>query len=617
MREIVSIYSGAVLKRAILAAQKNPFFSITLMQQSTPPTTSGGSGRHPQGLFVLFFTEMWERFSYYGMRAIFVLYMTKALVFDKAYASNIYGSFTGLVYLTPLIGGYISDRFWGNRRSIFVGGILMAIGQFMMFFSASNYQNAGLAQTLMWLGLSGLIIGNGFFKPNISTLVGSLYPQGDKRIDAAFTLFYMGINLGAFFSPLVCSALGDTGNPGDFRWGFFAAGVGMLLGVLSFETLKKKYLITPEGLAVGVSPKQRRLQSPTPHTTVAEMAEEAVAAEKRESPARLIVPIGLLVGLLLVFKFLAGQDWVGSSIFSVSIAAFVFVLMDPSLTRQEMQRIIVILIAAFFVIFFWSAFEQAGASLTFFADEQMDRTINLHTSYGMAYLVVSLLAFILYFVLNRIMSIPKEHKILFTLCGAALLGLTVWKFIEGKQLEMKEISAGAFNSVNAIFIVILAPVFAEIWGALGRKRLEPPSPYKQAMGLMFLSLGYLLIAFVVKDLQPGIKVSMFWLIALYFLHTVGELCLSPIGLSLVNKLSPVRFASLLMGAWFLANATANKFAGTLSSFYPEQGKTTSFLGYQMTSLYDFFMLFVVMSGVASIILFFLARMMVRMMHGIR
>ncbi|HSN60381.1 MAG TPA: peptide MFS transporter, partial [Ferruginibacter sp.] len=207
--------------------------------------------KHPAGLFVLFFTEMWERFSYYGMRAIFTLYMTKALFIDKAAASNIYGSFTGLVYLTPLIGGYVADRYWGNRKSIFLGGLLMAVGQFLMFFSASNYQNVELSTIFMWLGLTGLIIGNGFFKPNISTLVGQLYPRGDTRLDSAFTLFYMGINLGAFFSPIVCGLLGDTGNPADFKWGFLAAGIGMLFGIVSFELMKKKYLVTPEGEAVG------------------------------------------------------------------------------------------------------------------------------------------------------------------------------------------------------------------------------------------------------------------------------------------------------------------------------------------------------------------------------
>ena len=189
---------------------------------------------HPKGLYVLFVTEMWERFSYYGMRAIFVLFLTKALLYDKAFGSEIYGSYTGLVYLTPLIGGYVADRYWGNRRSIVFGGILMAIGQFFMFMSGSFFEELELARVLMMVGLTSLIIGNGFFKPNISTMVGQLYPEGDKRIDSAFTIFYMGINLGAFFAPLVCGFLGDTGNPADFKWGFLAAGVGMICSLILF-----------------------------------------------------------------------------------------------------------------------------------------------------------------------------------------------------------------------------------------------------------------------------------------------------------------------------------------------------------------------------------------------
>ncbi|MBX2932355.1 MAG: hypothetical protein KF781_10470 [Chitinophagaceae bacterium] len=214
------------------------------------------------------------------------------------------------------------------------------------------------------------------------------------------------------------------------------------------------------------------------------------------------------------------------------------------------------------------------------------------------------------------MDIPKEFKILFAGIGIYLLYLVVKGFVGGEMFELKEIPASTYNSVNAIFIVVLAPVFAEMWGKLGSRNLEPASPYKQALGLLLLSLGYVVIAIGVKDIGP-VKVSMMWLIALYLLHTIGELCLSPIGLSLVNKLAPVRFASLLMGTWFLANATANKFAGTLSSFYPEAGKTTSFMGYKMESLFDFFVLFIIMSGVASIILFFLSKKLLKMMHGIR
>lgn len=573
------------------------------------------NSKHPAGLFVLFFTEMWERFSYYGMRAIFTLYMTKALFIDKADASNIYGSYTGLVYLTPLIGGYVADRYWGNRRSIFVGGLLMAIGQFLMFFSASNYQNADLSTIFMWFGLTGLIIGNGFFKPNISTLVGQLYPRGDSRLDSAFTLFYMGINLGAFFSPIVCGLLGDTGNPADFKWGFFAAGVGMLFGIISFELMKKKYLVTPEGEAVGAISNKKR-----------DEADKAASEAKGEKDTvntgaiankSVVIWAAIAIGLISTFHFLLGQDWIGSAIFSVSFAAPGLILTDSSLSKIEKERIIVIFIAAFFVIFFWAAFEQAGASLTFFADEQMNRSVNINTNYGIIYLVVTVFAGLLYYTLQRIMDIPKEYKILFGMIGLYLIFLVVKGFVVGNRFILGDIPASAFNSVNAIFIVVLAPLFAEFWGKLGKRNLEPASPYKQALGLLFLSLGYVVIAVGVKGIEPGIKVSMMWLIILYLLHTIGELCLSPIGLSLVNKLAPARFASVLMGTWFLANATANKFAGTLSSLYPEAGKPTSFMGWQLTSLYDFFVVFIIMSGVASLILFVASKWLLKMMHGVR
>jgi len=571
------------------------------------------SSKHPEGLFVLFFTEMWERFSYYGMRAILVLYLTKALFIEKSDASNIYGSYTGLVYLTPLIGGYIADRYWGNRKSIFFGGLLMAIGQLLMFFSASNYQNADLAKLLMLCGLSALIIGNGFFKPNISTLVGQLYPKGDTRLDAAFTLFYMGINLGAFFSPIICSQLGDTGNPGDFKWGFMAACVGMVIGIVSFE-LMKKYLKSPTGEKVGaIANKKRDAQEEKDRVAA---GGEAKAEGGKISQTSMMIWAGVILGLIGVFHFALELDWIGSCIFSISVGAPGLILTDTSLSKTERERILVIFIAAFFVIFFWACFEQAGASLTFFADEQMNRVVNIHTSMGYVLLFVSALAGALYYTLYRIMRIPIELKVLFGAVGAYLVFKIIMAFASGEIFDMKEISAGAFNSVNAIFIVVLAPLFAELWGALGKKGLEPASPYKQAMGLMFLSLGYVVIAIGVKDVG-AIKVSMMWLIALYFLHTVGELCLSPIGLSLVNKLAPARFASLLMGTWFLANATANKFAGTLSSYYPEKGKITSFAGYHMTNIFDFFVLFIVMSGVASIILFFLSKKLLKMMHGIR
>lgn len=578
---------------------------------------------HPKGLYLLFFTEMWERFSYYGMRALFVLFMGKALLFDKELSSQIYGSYTGLVYLTPLIGGYVADRYWGNQRSVIVGGLLMAIGQFFMFLSGLFYKESpDLAPTLMFVGLGFLIFGNGFFKPNISTMVGQLYPQNDTRIDGAFTIFYMGINLGAFIAPLLCGYLGDTGNPEDFKWGFLCACVGMLLSVLIFVVLRNKYLITPEGEKIGGKPND-----------ASQKQEEVQFIDKDTNAASkklMLVWGGIWLALLGAFYYLltddkGNPDIIGAFIFSLTLAAPGYIISDPTLTKIEKQRIWVIYIVAFFVIFFWSAFEQAGASLTYFAEEQTNRNI---------------------------------------------MGTVV--------------PASYFQSINAVAIVIFAPIFALIWSGLNKRKMEPASPYKQALGLFLLAMGYLVIAFGVRGLEPGVKVSMMWLISLYTIHTFGELCLSPIGLSMVNKLAPVKFASLLMGVWFLSTATANKFAGTLSSFYPqsyvsvekvkeieqqnnvsliikdfnlEKGtesingvssipfdkitvaniegdnslketiklaveklqvvKAKSFIGFEISSLYDFFMLFVFMAGGSSVVLFFLSRKLVQMMHGVK
>lgn len=466
------------------------------------------SAKHPKGLYLLYMTEMWERFSYYGMRAIFALYMVNALLFDKATASKIYGSYTGLVYLTPLLGGYIADRYWGNRKSIIVGGALMAIGQFFMFASGAVYESTDTSTMIMFTGLGFLIFGNGFFKPNISTMVGSLYPDGDRRVDSAFTIFYQGINLGALIAPVVCGSLGEryteTGAimPEAFKWGFFAAGVGMVISLITFIWLKNKYIVTPDGNAVGMPPK---------------LAYDRTVEEKEHTAKLSSKIIGIAVaalgGLFSVFYFPLGFDIIGSFIFSISLVLPAVIVSDPKLTKIEKDRIWVIYIVAFFVIFFWMAFEQAGVSLTFFAQEQTDRTI---------------------------------------------FGWTM--------------PASIFQSFNAAFIVILAPVAVAIWGALGKRGKEPSSPVKQSMGLGFLAIGYLFIAWGVYGIEPWDKVSMIWLVGLYLIHTVGELCLSPIGLSMVVKLAPARVVSLLMGVWFMSNAASNKLAGELSSLYPEEVK---------------------------------------------
>ena len=341
-------------------------------------------------------------------------------------------------------------------------------------------------------------------------MVGSLYPKGDSRIDAAYTIFYMGINLGAFFSPLVCGTLGDTGNPADFKWGFLAAGIGMLVGSLTFELLKNKYVVTADGAPLGAKPERSVENSPVvPVQTDGPVRAETIAAPARALPATAHATSACLWWCTRAIAWLMNYDWIGALVFSAMIVTPITVLTDPSLTGREKQKIYVIFILSFFVIFFWGTFEQAGASLTFFADEQTDRTLGSYV-------------------------VPASY----------------------------------FQSANALFIIVFAPVFAVLWTWLGKRRMEPSSPLKMSIGLMLLAVGYLIIAFGVKGVDASTKVSMFWLITMYLLHTFAELCLSPIGLALVNKLAPARFASLLMAVWFLATAAGNKLAGVLSGLYP-------------------------------------------------
>ena len=503
---------------------------------------------HPKGIYLLFATEMWERFSYYGMRALFMLYMVQALRFNKELASEIYGNYTGLVYLTPLLGGYIADRYWGNCRSITVGALVMAAGQFLLFLSACWYYDTAWAKGLMLAGLGLLIAGNGFFKPNISTLVGRLYTDTDPRKDAAYTLFYMGVNVGSILAPLVCGALGNTGRPEDFKWGFLAACIGMLAGTLIFKGFGSRCLRDPSGRPLGG----------LPHCRESVRRHQIPSARQVARSCRLAAGIAALT-LLFAYGWdgsgWAEADWTGALIGATALVMPLGIIADRSLTRMERRRIGIIYVIAFFVIFFWAAYEQAGASLTFFADEQTDRRIG------------------------------------------------GW-----------EMPAAYFQSFNPLMVIVLAPLFAALWPWLHCRGWEPGPVHKQAIGLLLLSLGYLFIAFGVRDVEPGVKVSIGWLAGLYLIHTMGELCLAPIGLSLVYKLSPVRFSSLLMGVWYLSTSAAAKLAGGLSGLYPEGGVAKSFLGWPVQTLADFFLVFVGMSGVSALVLYALAGRLQAMMQ---
>jgi POT family proton-dependent oligopeptide transporter len=509
-------------------------------------------------------------------------------------ASLIYGGFLGLCYLTPMLGGFIADRFFGNRNCILLGGLMMAVGQFLLFFSASVFgTNLSLANILMWSALGIIIFGNGFFKPNISSMVGSLYPKQEKsKLDTAFTIFYMGINLGAFLGQLICPIVGDVKDSEGirdihaFKWGFLAASLAMLIGTAVFYFLKNKYVVTPEGRPLGGLPSKNEASD----------YEEGESQKAVFSKNALVGAVVAFFGLGLIFHFVFGQNFIYSLIYASGLSLAGLIISDSSLTKVERDRILVIYIVAFFVIFFWAAFEQAGSSLTFIADNQTDRNF---FGYNM----------------------PPSMVQIF----------------------------------NGLFVVAFAVPFSMLWDYLRSKDREPISPVKQAIGLGLIALSYFIIAYNVKDLGNNGLLAIKWLILLYLIQTCAELCLSPIGLSLVGKLSPKRFSSLLYGVFFLSNASGYALAGTLGSILPATGdkfnkakelgidlqavldKTVTptaeqlalleknqisptnpvFAGFEIHNLFEFFMVFVILCGLAAVILMALTPKLKKMMHGVR
>ncbi|MBL0709402.1 MAG: peptide MFS transporter [Colwellia sp.] len=448
------------------------------MIQPTEGTILG----HPKGLFLLFGTEMWERFGYYGMRALLVLYLVASVQdggfgWTSAEALSLYGTFTMAVYLTPVIGGWLADNYIGQRKAIIIGGIIFSLGYFTLGIPKSMI--VGMEENVFYIGLTLIIIGNGLFKANVSSLVGDLYDEGDHRRDGAFTIFYMGINLGAFLAPITVGVLGEQVN---WHYGFILAGCGMVIGLIMQLTLANKYLGD-----IGVQPSAKRSKGTT----------------NAHAP----------------------------------------------LTSIDIDRMKVILIMSMFSVIFWAGFEQAGGLFTIYASDFTDRTI-----FGF------------------------------------------------------EVAASSFQSLNALFIIMLAPVVASVWVNMGFK--EPTSPKKFALAMVFLALGFfvMLWATMVQGGDVTVKVSMLFLVFAYLFHTLGELCLSPIGLSMVTKLAPLKFTSVLMGIWFLFTALSNKLAGFIGSFV---GK-----GQEMVdNAANIFMAVGVAALITGVIIFLSAGKLVAWMHG--
>lgn len=449
---------------------------------------------HPKGLVICFLTEMWERFSYYGMRGLLIFYLTQYFLFSDETAAGIYGAYISLVYITPVVGGIIADRYLGPGKAVILGACLLVAGHFGMAIEGSQaievtVQGETIVQRdpvflqIFYFSLALIIMGVGFLKANISTLVGSMYERKDPRRDGAFTLFYMGINMGSFFGAIVCGFLLQRYG---FSYGFGAAGIGMLFGLLVF--IRGKHLFGEA--ANPVNPALLKMK--------------ILPGINREWG----IYIGTLIGVLLCWQLIQNRAIVGG-LLSSSLIVMVFVVVTYAFTKcapHDRNRMLVCLFLMSYQVIFWSLFEQTGSSLNLMADRNIDRVV---------------LGF----------EIP-----------------VVW-----------------FQSVNAFFIMTLAPIFSAIWVYLGRRGWEPSTPMKFALSLIQLGLGFLFLVYGASLATDPTQVAVIWLVLLYLLHTTGELCISPVGLSMTTKLSVPGVVGMMMGCWFLASAAGNYVSGTIAA----------------------------------------------------
>ncbi|WP_316765687.1 peptide MFS transporter [Pedobacter frigiditerrae] len=500
---------------------------------------------HPVGLFVLFLTEMWERFSYYGMRALLTLFLVSEISkggwhWTDAEALRLYGWYTGLVYFTPIIGGLIADRLTGYRKAVIIGGLIMTLGHASMAME-------GLSNIFFYLGLLLMITGNGMFKPNISSIVGQLYPPISDKKDSAYAIFYMGINSGAFLGILMCGYVGETQG---WHWGFGLAGIFMLFGTIQFYFAQKIFGILGQKIdkAEIVVPKTEDLP--------------------KEEAAGIITK----------------------------------------------QRLWVIGVFSLFTIFFWMVFEQAGGSMTLFAKNYTLRDLTGSAGTAFRWVDSILTIFPLIAVTVVLVALGKRifkkypATIIFTALSFIIIWcLGIWKVQNVFSAEKTEVPASWFGILNSFFIVLLAPFFSKIW----ESKFNPSGPVKFAIGLIFLGVGFAGLAYGGMDIASGAKVaqvSMFWLVFAYFFHTVGELCVSPVGLSYVSKLAPAKLVGLMFGVWFVCTFIGNLLAGLSGSLITSISNTYS--------ISTFFLIFTAIPVVAGLGMLALSPKLRKWMHGV-
>ncbi len=575
---------------------------------------------HPAGLFVLFFTEMWERFSFYGMRVLLVNFLTMAVVgvdnpgwgWSTENAGALFGTYAGLLYLTPILGGIIADRKIGYRWAVVIGAAIMTLGHAAM---------AVETELMLYLGLGLLVIGTGFFKPNITSIISEIYKDKPDKKDGAYTIFYMGVNAGAFFGMMLCGYLAEKVG---WSWGFGLAGIFMLLGTLQFWFAKPLF-----GEIGGVPDKETRAEQqaeedakgeghkPNPFTLVDKILIAASAIigflYLIDDPLSRLSDINLLP-VVMPFDF-QGEPFsgpVGMALIGLILFLIVVISRISRYTRIVRDRMIAVILFAFFTVFFWLAFEQGASSLIIFARDYVDRelvggfavTYNVFNTL-LTVIPLAVITWVLYLLWKETHHLIALSNYVLGVCFAGIWGLVIWMLYTEYTAESTEITVSWFSILNSFFIIVFASVFSKWW----ESKYNPSAAMKYSFGLILLGIGFGLLAYGSYGLEAGVKVSMVWLILAYLFHTLGELCLSPVGLSYVSKLVPARMIAFMFGMWYLAVAIGQKVAGSLGGMITD-----------VTEQYDlstFFLIFTIIPVVAGVVVGLLNPLLKKLMHGVR
>lgn len=571
---------------------------------------------HPAGLFVLFFTEMWERFSYYGMRALLVLFLTSSIFgenpgwgWPREHALAIYGSYTSLAYLTPILGGFIADRFIGYRWAVIVGALLMTLGHLSMAFEFNPI--------FMYLGLCLLVTGNGFFKPNMTSILSHMYKKHPQKKDGAYTIFYMGVNSGAFLGMLLCGYIGENPNWG-WSYGFGLAGIFMFVGMLQFYFTKDIFG------SIGLKPEKNNV--------VIDEDEDPAEAKKNPFSILDIILIALIsiIGLVwiindpvskitgtTVFNFTIGKLTGDNFAIIIALALFIFILIKriAQYTPQLRDKMIVVIVLAFITIFFWASFEQAGGSMTIFAKDYTARLLegNAKIMFNVANTLITvvplvIITYVLFSLFRKTFAKFAFGNIILAAGFVIIWGLVIYMLKNQYADVQAEVPATWFGVLNSLFIISCAPIVSKLW----ESKFNPTATVKNGLGMILLGIGFAALAYGSSSIPSGAKVasvSMIWLILAYFFHTMGELFISPVGLSYVSKLVPGRMIGIMFGIWYLAIAIGNKIAGTMGGMID---KITA-----QYSMSTFFLIFTLIPIGLGIFIMLLTPIIKKLMHGVK